>query len=186
MVRPYHANAYVTDDFFNLNDNRGSYYCADRQCETALINSTIRSNSLFKPPITVTFVNDEADKPHPSPVMRTELAKVFKKALIEADLDPEFGTVPSVNVNSTSRDTLSNSNAKSNHARHKNNAIDINRINDQPILQTRSNRAPIATIENLQNSFENQQGIREIFGPVFNKRTEINGDVKIDRISIKL
>ena len=123
-------------------------------------------------------MNDEANKPHPSPVVRTELAKVFTKGLIEADLDPEIGTVPSVNVNSSSRDTLSNSTDTSNHARHKKNAIDINRINGQHILQTRSNPAPIATIENLQNSFANQQGIEENFGPVFNTKTNLNGDVK--------
>ena len=95
-------------------------------------------------------MNDEADKPHPSPVVRTELAKVFTKGLIEADLDPEIGTVPSVNVNSTSRDTRPDSKATSNHARHKNNAIDINKINGQSTLQTRRNPVPITTIENLQ------------------------------------
>ena len=86
------------------------------------------------------------------------------KGLKETDLDPELGTVSSVNINSTSRDTIADRSDTSNHARHKNNAIDINKINGQSILQTRRKPTPIATIENLQNSFENQQGIEEIFG----------------------
>jgi RHS repeat-associated protein len=167
--------AYVGGDPINKGDPTGQTTCANLDCSLSKIDesvgqqgsppvdSALAGSPSYEPGTQVTFQNDVANGRDPNQPVQTELAKTVEAALAQSG-------VSSVNINSTGRPVDPNS-PGSHHPR--NNAVDINRVNGEPV----ADKANFRPVRAVQEALANQAGTRENYGPAQTTTTSLGGTV---------
>ena len=158
MPEYFNRYSYTANDPINATDPTGMATCADANCDTSTIDSTISrgappiDSSLAGSPVdnsaSVTFVNDNPNNPSPNQPVATHTALAVEGAIRDSGVD-------SVNINSTTGGNRTGGNHPLGQA------VDINQVNGQSVLSQGASPA----VTSLQDSFGQQSTVRENFGP---------------------